>query len=58
METQESRAPVVYDAYCLGGKKHQLVTVQDYPWKFVSPQLPDYKGTEIMYPVENDRDRW
>ncbi len=42
----------------LGGKKRQLVTVQDYPWKFVSPQLLDYKGMEIMYPVEDDRDRW
>jgi hypothetical protein len=40
------------------GKKHRLVTVQDYPGKFVSQQLLDYKGTEIMYPVEDDRDRW
>jgi hypothetical protein len=58
METPESRAPVVYDACRLGGKKRRLVTVQDYPWKFVSPQLLDYKGTDIMYPVEDDRDRW
>jgi hypothetical protein len=58
-ETPESlAAPVVYDACRLGGKKRRLVTVQDCPWKFVSPQLLDYKGTEIMYPVEDDRDRW
>ncbi len=58
LETPESlAAPVVYDACRLGDKKRRLVTVQDYPWKFVSPQLLDYKGTEIMYPVEDDRDR-
>ncbi len=38
-ETPESRAPVVYDACRLGSKKRRLVTVQDYPWKFVLPQL-------------------
>ncbi len=32
--------------------------MQDYQWKFVSQQLLDYNGTEIMYPVEDDRDRW
>ncbi len=58
LETSESRAQVVYDACRLGGKKRRLVTVQDYPWKFVSPQLLDCKGTEIMYPVEDDRDQW
>ena len=57
-ETPECRGPVVYDACRLGGRKRRLVTVQDYPGKFVSPQLLDYKGTEIMYPVEDDRDRW
>ncbi len=58
LETPESLAQVVYDACRLGGKKRRLVTVQDYPWKFISQQLLDYKGTEIMYPVEDDRDRW
>jgi hypothetical protein len=58
LETPESLAPVVNYACRLGGKKRRFVTVQDYPWKFVSPQLLDYKGTEIMYPVEDDRDRW
>ncbi len=49
LETPESlAAPVVYDACRLGGKKRWLVMVQDYLWKFVSPQLLDYKGTEIM----------
>ncbi len=57
-ETPESRAPVVYDACRLGGKERRLVSVQDYPWKFVLPQLLGCKGTEIMYPVEDDRDRW
>jgi hypothetical protein len=52
LETPESRAPVVYDACRLGGKKRRLVTVQDYQWKIVSQQLLDYKGTETMYPVE------
>ncbi len=32
--------------------------MQDYPWKFVSPQLLDRDGQEILYPVEDDRDRW
>ena len=32
--------------------------VQDYPWKFVSPQLLNRNGREILYPVEDDRDRW
>ncbi len=54
----DPRVPVVYDACRLGGKKRRLVTVQDYQRKFVSPQLLDYKGTEIMYPVEDDRDQW
>ena len=32
--------------------------MQDYPWKFVSPQLLNRNGREILYPVEDDRDRW
>ena len=32
--------------------------MQDYPWKFVSPQLLDRNDREILYPVEDDRDRW
>jgi hypothetical protein len=40
------------------GKKRRLVTVQHYPWKFVSPQLLDRDGQEIFYPVDDDRDRW
>jgi hypothetical protein len=35
-----------------GRKKCRLVTVEEYPWKFVSPQLLDGKGQEILYPVE------
>ena len=58
LETPESLAPVVNYACRLGGKKRRFVTVQDYPWKFVSPQLLDRNGGEIMYPVEDDRDRW
>ena len=32
--------------------------MQDYPWKFVSPQLLNRNGREILDPVEDDRDRW
>ena len=49
-------SPVIHDA--LVGKKRRLVTEQDYQWKFVSPQLLNRQGREIMYPVEDDRDRW
>jgi len=42
----------------LGSKKRRLVLVEDYPWQFVSPQLIDSNGQEILYPVEDDRDRW
>jgi len=49
-------SPVVRDAHDLKRRRH--VAVQDYPWKFVSPQLLDRNGGEIMYPVEDDRDRW
>ena len=42
----------------LGSKKRRLVSVEDYPWQFVSPQLLDSNGQEILYPVEDDRDRW
>ena len=47
---------VVQDAYVHKRQRH--VTVQDYPRKFVSPQLLDSNGREIWYPVEDDRDRW
>ena len=47
---------VVQDAYVHKRQRH--VTVQDYPWKFVSPQLLDRNGREILYPVEDGRDRW
>ncbi len=56
MDQHTPKSPVVHDA--LDGKKRRLVTVQDYPWKFVLQQLLDCKGQEIMYPVEDDRDRW
>ena len=49
-------SPVVHDAHDRKRRRH--VTVQDYPWKFVSPQLLDRNGREILYPVEDDRDRW
>ena len=50
-------SPAVQNA---GGhdRKRRHVTVQDYPWKFVSPQLLDRNDREILYPVEDDRDRW
>ncbi len=51
-------SPVVQDACGHGRKPRWHVTVQDYPWKFVSPQLLDRNGREILYPVEVDRDRW
>ena len=35
-----------------------VVLVEDYPWQFVSPQLLDRNGQEILYPVEDDRYRW
>ena len=47
---------VVRDAHDRKRRRH--VAVQDYPWKFVSPQLLDRDGREILYPVEDDRDRW
>ena len=50
-------SPVVQDT-CGHDRKRRLVTVQDYPWKFVSPQLLDRNDREILYPVEDDRDRW
>ena len=50
-------SPVVQDA-CGHDRKRRHVTVQDYPWKFVSPQLLDRNDREILYPVEDDRDRW
>ena len=49
-------SPVVQNAF--GRKRQRHVTVQDFPWKFASPQLLDRNGREIMYPVEDDRDRW
>jgi hypothetical protein len=49
-------SPVVQVAH--DRKRRRDVTVQDYPWKFVSPQLLDRNGREILYPVEDDRDRW
>ena len=49
-------SPVVRDAHDRKRRRH--VAVQDYPWKFVSPQLLDRNGWEILYPVEDDRDRW
>jgi len=49
-------SPVVRDAHDRKRRRH--VAVQDYPWKFVSPQLLDRNGREILYPVEDDRDRW
>ena len=55
-DSQES--PAVHGACGLGSKKRRLVSVEDYPWKFVSPQLLDSKGQEILYPLEDDRDRW
>ncbi len=51
-------SPVVHDACCHGRKRQRHVTVQGYPWKFVSPQLLDRNGQEIFYPVDDDRDRW
>ena len=48
----------VHGACRLGSKKRRLVSVEDYPWKFVSPQLLDSKGQEILYPVKDDRDLW
>jgi len=51
-------SPVVpsRDAHDLKRRRH--VAVQDYPQKFVSPQLLDRNGREILYPVEDGRDRW
>ena len=51
-------SPANQDACGHGRKRRRHVTVQDYPWKFVSPQLLDRNGREILYPVEDDRDRW
>jgi hypothetical protein len=50
-------SPVVHDACGHGHKRQRQVTVQGYPWTFVSPQLLDRKGQEIFYPVDDDRDR-
>ena len=50
-------SPAVQDAGA-HDRKRRHVTVQDYPWKFVSPQLLDRNDREILYPVEDDRDRW
>ncbi len=52
MDQETPKPPVVHDACGLGGKKRLLGTVQDCPWKFVSLQILDCKGQEIMYPVE------
>jgi hypothetical protein len=49
-------SPVVRDAHDRKRRRH--VAVQDYPRKFVSPQLLDRNGREILYPVEDGRDRW
>ena len=51
-------SPVDQDACGHGRKRRRHVTVQDYPWKFVSPQLLDCNGQEIFFRVEDDRDRW
>ena len=51
-------SPVDQDACGHGRKRRLHVSVQDYPWKFVSPQLLNRNGREILYPVEDDRDRW
>ncbi len=56
MDQHTPEYPVICNAH--NGKKRLLVMVQDYQWKFVSPQLLDHKGREIMYPVEDDRDQW
>jgi hypothetical protein len=56
--TPDLESPAVHDACGHGSKTRRLVTVEEYPWKFVSPQLLDGKGREILYPVEDDRDRW
>jgi hypothetical protein len=54
---------VVEDTCCHGAKRWRHVTVQDYLWKVVSPQLLDQNECqEILYPVEDNRDlcliRW
>jgi hypothetical protein len=49
--------PVDQDAHDRKPRRRH-VTVQDYPWKFVSPQLLNRNGREILYPVEDDKDRW
>jgi hypothetical protein len=51
-------SPANQDACGHGRKRWRHVTVQDYPWKFVSPQLLDFNGQEIFFRVEDDRDRW
>jgi hypothetical protein len=51
-------SPVDQDACGHGRKRRRHVSVQDYPWKFVSPQLLDCNGQEIFFRVEDDRDRW
>ena len=51
-------SPVAQVACGHGRKRRRHVTEQDYPWKFVSPQLLDRNGREILYPVEDDQDRW
>ena len=51
-------SPAVHCACGLGSKKRRLVLAEDYPWKFVSPQLLHRRGQEILYPVEDDRDLW
>ena len=53
-DTPES--PAVHGACGLGSTKRWLVSVEDYQWKFVSPQLLDSKGHEVLYPVKDDRD--
>jgi hypothetical protein len=47
-------SPVVHDAHDRKPRRRH-VTVQDY---FVSPQLLNRNGREILHPVEDDRDRW
>jgi hypothetical protein len=42
--TPDFESPAVHDACGHGSKTRRLVTVEEYPWKFVSPQLLDGKG--------------
>jgi hypothetical protein len=44
-------SPAVHDAYGFGSNKRLFVSVEDYPWKFILPQLLDSQGQEILYIV-------